>query len=154
MIVILIVSGLLLFIDQLSKHYISRLLFLGQSLPLVEDFFQLTLVHNPGGAFGLFRGASPLFFIIASILTLILLFLFWKNLPGKDLSGRIGLGLVVGGALGNLLDRLRLGYVIDFLHLSLRGYHWPIFNFADVGISVGIIILSYKMLKKKKTLTF
>ncbi len=149
MAVILTAGGLLLLIDQLSKYYIERLLFPGQSLPLIEDLFQLTLVHNTGGAFGLFRGVSPFFFIIASVLTLILLFFVWKRFPGKDLGGRLSLGLVTGGALGNLLDRLRFGYVIDFLHLSLRGYHWPVFNFADVGISAGIIILGYKMLKKK-----
>ncbi len=150
MAIILIVGGLLSFIDQLSKHYIEKLLFPGQSIPLIENLFQLTLVHNPGGAFGLLRGAGPFFFIIVSVLTIALLFLFWKKFPGKGFSTSLSLGLVVGGALGNLIDRLRFGHVIDFLHLSLRGYYWPVFNFADMGISIGAIILCYKILTVRR----
>ncbi|MCD5397724.1 signal peptidase II [candidate division NPL-UPA2 bacterium] len=153
MAIILTVSGLLLLIDQVSKHYIERLLFpiCGQSISLIENLFQLTLVHNPGGAFGLLRGAGPLFFIIASVLTIILLLLFWKSFSAKDFGGRLSLGLIIGGASGNLIDRLRFGHVIDFFDLSLRGYHWPVFNFADMGISIGVIILCYKILKSEKT---
>ncbi|MCD5401605.1 signal peptidase II [candidate division NPL-UPA2 bacterium] len=152
MVMILTVGGLLLLIDQVSKHYIERLLFpvSGQSISLIENLFQLTLVHNPGGAFGLFRGAGPFFFIIISVLVIISLFLFWKRLSGKDFGGRLSLGLIVGGASGNLIDRLRFGYVIDFLDFSLRGHHWPVFNFADVGISIGAIIFCYKILKNRK----
>lgn len=145
---ILIVSGLLILIDQLSKHYIENLLFPGQAIPLIKNLFQLTLIHNSGGAFGLFRHSGPFLFVIIPVLITALILLFWRKLLGKDFSGKLSLGLIVGGALGNLIDRLRFGYVIDFLDLSLRGYHWPAFNFADLGISIGVIILCYKMLKK------
>lgn len=149
MVIILTVSGLLLLIDQLSKYYLEKLLSPGQSLSLIENLFQLTLVYNPGGAFGLFPHHPPFFFIIISFLIIIfLIFLFWKKLLGEGLGGRLSLGLVLGGALGNLMDRLRFGYVIDFLDIGLRGYRWPVFNFADIGITVGIIMLGYKMLKK------
>lgn len=148
MAVSLAIAGLLLLIDQLSKHYLEKLIFPGQSIPLVKNLFQLTLIHNPGGAFGLFRRGGPLLLVIISVLVITLIFLFWRKFPTKDFSGKLSLGLIVGGALGNLVDRLRLGYVVDFLDLSLRGHHWPAFNFADLGITIGVIILYYKMLKK------
>ncbi len=147
--IILTVGGLLLLIDQLSKHYLEKLIFPGQSISLIENLFQLTLVHNPGGAFGLFRRAGSFLFVIVSILTITLILIFWKKVPGKGFGKGLSLGLIVGGAAGNLIDRLRFGYVIDFFDLSLYGYHWPVFNFADSAISIGVIILCYKMLKKQ-----
>jgi len=149
MVIILTGGGLLLLIDQLSKHYLERWLLPGQSIPLIENLFQLTLIHNPGGVFGLFPCLPPFFFIIVSLLMIIfLIFLFWKKLPGEGRGGRLSLGLIIGGGLGNLIDRLRFGHVIDFLDIGLWGYRWPVFNFADLGITVGIIVLGYKMLKK------
>ena len=148
MILILTVGGLLLLLDQFSKYYLENLLPLGHSIPIIENLFQLTLIHNPGGVFGLFRRSGSFFFVIIPVLIAALILLFWKRLPGKDFGGKLSLGLIVGGASGNLIDRLRFGYVIDFLDFSLRGHHWPAFNFADLGISIGIIILCYKTLKK------
>lgn len=150
MALILIAGGLLILLDQLSKHYLENLLFPGQAISLIKNLFQLTLIHNPGGAFGLFRHSGSFLFIIIPVLVIALILLFGRKLPGKSFSGKLSLGLIVGGALGNLIDRLRFGYVIDFLDLSLRGHHWPAFNFADLGISIGAIILCYKMLTVRR----
>ena len=149
MILILTVGGLLLLLDQFSKYYLENLLPLGHSIPIIENLFQLTLIHNPGGVFGLFRRSGPFLFVIISILIITLLLFFWKKLlPGKGFSGKLSLGLVMGGALGNLVDRLRFGYVIDFLDFSLRGHHWPVFNLADLGITTGVAIICYKIFRK------
>jgi len=145
---ILAVSGMLILIDQVSKYYVEKLILPGQSVPIVKNLFQLTLVQNPGGAFGLFRRWGPFLFIVISVLIIILFFFFLKRFSRKGLLWRLGLGLIVGGALGNLIDRLRWGYVVDFLDLSLWGHHWPAFNFSDLGITTGVAILCYKMLKK------
>jgi signal peptidase II len=145
---LLAVSGMLIFVDQVSKYYVEKLILPGRSIPIVQNLFQLTLVQNPGVAFGLFRRSGPFLFIIVSILFIALFFFFLKGLSRKGLLWRLGLGLILGGALGNLIDRLRWGYVVDFLDFSLRGHHWPAFNFSDLGIITGVAILCYKMLKK------
>lgn len=145
---ILAVSAILVFIDQVSKYYIEKLISPGQSIPIVKNLFQLTLVQNPGAAFGLFRRSGPFLFIVVSVLLVTLFFFFLKGLSRKGLLWRLGLGLILGGALGNLIDRLRWGYVVDFLDFSLWGHHWPAFNFSDLGITTGVAILCYKMLKK------
>ncbi|NOX97648.1 MAG: signal peptidase II [Nitrospirae bacterium] len=149
MAIVLTVSSLLLLMDQLSKYYIEKWLSPGESVPIIKNLFQLTLIHNSGGAFGLFRRSGSFLFIIVSVLVLTLILLFWKKfLLGEGLGGKLSLSLIIGGASGNLVDRLRFGHVIDFLDFSLRGHHWPAFNFSDMGISIGVIILCYKMLKK------
>ena len=145
---VLAVSGMLIFIDQVSKYYVEKLIFPGQSIPIVKNLFQLTLVQNPGGAFGLFHRSGPFLFIVVSILFITLFFFFLKGFSRKGLLWSLGLGLILGGALGNLIDRLRWGYVVDFLDFSLRGHHWPAFNFSDLGITAGVAILCYKILKK------
>ncbi len=149
MAIVLTVGSLLLLMDQLSKYYIEKLLSPGESVPIIKNLFQLTLIHNSGGAFGLFRRSGSFLFIIVSVLVLTLILLFWKKfLLEAGLGGKLSLSLIIGGASGNLVDRLRFGHVIDFLDFSLRGHHWPAFNFSDMGISIGVIILCYKMLKK------
>jgi len=149
MAIVLTVGSLLLLIDQLSKYYIEKWLSPGESVPIIKNLFQLTLIHNSGGAFGLFRRSGSFLFIIVSVLVLTLILLFWKKfLLEEGLGGKLSLSLIIGGASGNLVDRLRFGHVIDFLDFSFRGHHWPAFNFSDMGISIGVIILCYKMLKK------
>ena len=136
---------LLLTADQFSKLGIRSNLAIGESLFEV-GFFRLTRVHNTGAVFGLFQGQSFLLTIIASVgvaaLLLYALF-FHRKLPflGSRL-GKLGLGLVLGGTVGNLIDRIYLGYVTDFIVVSI----WPVFNIADSAIVVGVIILIYSLI--------
>ncbi len=131
--------------DQLSKFWIRSSLATGESLFEVE-FFRLVRVHNTGAAFGLFQGQSFLLTIIAlvGVAALLLYALFFHHkFPFLDNRlGTLALGLVLGGTVGNLIDRIYLGYVTDFIDFNL----WPAFNIADSAIVVGIIILAYSLL--------
>ncbi|MFA4989715.1 MAG: signal peptidase II [Candidatus Omnitrophota bacterium] len=138
-----IIVFVILLLDQLSKALISGTLQFNQTIPLIEGVFGLTLVHNRGAAFGLFRNQVYLF-IITSITAIVLIYLGLKdNRHNKYYV--VSLSLILAGAIGNLIDRLRLGYVIDFLNF----YIWPVFNVADSSITVGAVLLGWAILKKK-----
>ncbi len=132
--------------DQLSKFWIRSNLVSGESLFEV-GFFRLIRVHNTGAAFGLFPDQSLLLTIIASVSVAVLVlyvFFFQRRLLFLDnRPGKLALGLVLGGTVGNLIDRTYLGYVIDFIDFNL----WPAFNIADSAIVVGTIILAYSLLR-------
>ena len=145
LIVLLVVAA-----DQLSKIWIRSNLLVGQSL-FEAGFFRITHVHNTGAAFGLFQGQSFLLTIVASVGIIVLLvyvLVIYRRFPllGKRL-GRPVLGLVLGGAVGNLIDRLRFGYVTDFIDFGL----WPAFNIADSAITIGVILLAYSLLRSART---
>jgi signal peptidase II len=129
--------------DQLAKYLITLWLSVHESIPLISGILHLTLVRNTGAAFGILRGRVPLF-IATSLLAIGLI--FW-NLAAleKERSGmlsRVGLALVCAGAAGNLIDRLRFGYVVDFIDLRV----WPVFNIADSAITVGALLLGASLL--------
>lgn len=138
----LVIAALVVIIDQLTKLWIRNNLVLGASLP-EEGFLRLTHVQNTGAAFGLLANQSFLLTII-TIAGLLAIFLLYRQLyPGTTL-GVAALGLVLGGAVGNLIDRLSLGYVTDFIDVRLWGnFHWPAFNFADSSITIGVLVLVY-----------
>jgi len=130
--------------DQLSKMWIRNYLPERQSLP-ETGFFRLTHIHNTGGAFGLFQGQSFPLTIVAFIgITVLLVYalLIYRRSPFSDnIIGKTALGLVLGGTIGNLIDRLRFGYVTDFIDVGL----WPAFNIADSAIVVGVILFAYSL---------
>jgi signal peptidase II len=134
-------------LDQLSKAIISRYIPLNQSITLIKNTFSLTLVHNTGAAFGLLKNQTVLFIVI-SLIALPSIYFSFKMKPGQRRSGitQLALCLVVSGAVGNLIDRIAWGYVIDFLDFHV----WPVFNVADSAITVGAILLGYSLLKKEK----
>ena len=136
---------LLVAADQLSKLWIRSNLAIGESLFEV-GFFRLTYVRNTGAAFGLFQGQSLPLTIVASVgvaaLLLYALFFYHKFPLLDNRLGKLALGLVLGGTVGNLIDRIYLGYVTDFIAVSI----WPAFNIADSAIVVGVIILAYSLL--------
>lgn len=131
--------------DQLSKVWVKSNLDVGQSL-LELGFFRLTRVHNTGAAFGLFQGQSFPLTIAASIgvVALLIYALFaYRHFPILDNRlGKSALGLMLGGTVGNLIDRLRFGYVTDFIDFNL----WPTFNIADAAVTIGIILFAYSLL--------
>ena len=138
--------GLLIVVaDQLSKVWIRINLPEGHSLFQV-GFFRITHIHNTGAAFGLFRDQSFALTIVAIIaITVILVYTFvgYRHLPWLDsLSGKLALGLILGGTVGNLIDRLRFGYVTDFIDFSF----WPAFNIADSAVTVGVTIFVVSLL--------
>lgn len=142
---VLSVAATVLVADQLSKWCIQRTMPLYSSIPVIDSFFHLTHVRNSGGAFSLLAGASDLiripFFLFASAIAIGALVYFIRQVESRERLLVFSLAGVLGGALGNLTDRVLRGQVIDFLDVHWRGYHWPAFNIADSFITVGVIIL-------------
>jgi signal peptidase II len=134
--------------DQASKAYVVAHLRLYESwMPLgfLEPLFRFTLVHNTGAAFGLFPQGGSIFLIVAVVISLVIVY-YYRQVPSGAWLTRLALGLQLGGALGNVLDRIRLGYVVDFLHVE----YWPVFNVADSCIVVGVTLLAVVMLYQEQ----
>ena len=139
-------------LDQLTKHWVVCSLSLHESLPVLEGFFHLTHVRNPGAAFGFLAGMDHLFrgvfFIATNILAMgLILFYLVKNTSQRSFLLILGLSMVMAGALGNLTDRLRFNEVIDFLDFFLGSWHWPAFNIADMSITTGAALIVWEILK-------
>ena len=138
-------------LDLGTKLLIDRNLTYADRIPVIEGFFYLTHVRNPGAAFGLFANADPelrmLVFGGVSIAAIFIVFSFFRQLAPGDRLSALALGLILGGAVGNLTDRVFRGEVVDFLHVVLwRGYSWPDFNLADSFIVVGVSLLILELL--------
>jgi signal peptidase II len=138
-------------LDQLSKLAVSHSLAFTDKVSIIDGFFYLTHVRNPGSAFGLFAGSPEpyrsVFFIGVTGIAILMIFSFYKRLAPGDRLSALALGLILGGAAGNLIDRIRLGEVVDFLHFRLwEGYSWPDFNLADSFIVVGVALLILELL--------
>jgi len=149
--VVFSLTGLLIVVaDQLSKAWIRTNLPEGQSL-FEAGFFRITRLHNTGAAFGLFQGQTFALTIIAFIGVVVLLvyaLIMYRRFPGLDrMLVRLALGLVLGGTVGNLIDRLRFGYVTDFIDFGF----WPAFNVADSAVTVGVIGFAYSLLRLAQT---
>jgi len=142
-IVILIIG-----VDRLSKFFLNARLTLHQRVPVIDNVLYLTLVHNRGAAFGILKNQTPLF-IAASAVAIVLLVVYLRSARlsgGKLTVPALALGLVLAGAVGNLIDRVFLGYVIDFIDVGF----WPVFNVADSAISVGAVLLAYSLFKSPR----
>ena len=133
----------IVFFDQFSKLYFSKILSINESLPIIRGILHFTLVHNTGIAFGLFKNQGIVFIIIPIIATVLLVFnVYYYRYNQDDLSRSyiIAFSLILGGAIGNLIDRIYLGYVIDFIDFRI----WPVFNVADSAITIGAVIILLK----------
>jgi signal peptidase II len=132
-------------LDQASKSLIVRRIPFYGSVPVIPGFFDLTHIHNTGAIFGMFsRSGSSWPLVVLSVLSLaaiVLIAIFFLQSPPSDKLTRLSLALIMSGALGNQVDRFVRGYVIDFLDIHVRGFHWPTFNVADSCISVGAVVL-------------
>ncbi len=145
-------SLLVIILDQLSKYIVSDLLRLYESV-VVLPFFSITLLHNSGAAFSFLAGAGGwqrwLFTVIAVVVSVAII--AWiKRLLATEKWQAAALSLILGGALGNVIDRLRFGYVVDFLDFYYQQWHWPPFNVADSAITVGVAILLLVALIERK----
>ncbi len=142
-ILIILIIGL----DQLTKFILNNNLILNFPYPVIKGFFYLTLVHNKGAAFGILKN-QLLLFILSSIFAIILIYFNLKKSRNKKKRSfsDLALGLILSGAIGNLIDRLFLGYVVDFLDFRV----WPVFNVADSAITVGAVLLGWSLLKDSR----
>jgi signal peptidase II len=143
-------------LDQATKLLVDGLMALHESRVVIEGLVHLTYVRNRGAAFGLFSDADLPFqsvlFSAVSLLALGAIAVYFFKLPDRSRLARAALALVMGGALGNLIDRARLGSVIDFVDVFWGPHHWPAFNVADSAISVGVVMLVVDMLRAPRTL--
>lgn len=145
--------AVILVLDQLTKIIIDRTMTLHHSIPIIDGLFNLTYVRNTGAAFGIFAGSREAFrlpfLIIVSVLAIGFIFIMLKRLR-EDKTGLMStLSLILGGAIGNLIDRIAYGEVIDFLDVYWSGYHWPAFNVADSCITIGVIVTLYILIIAK-----
>ena len=139
MLIITIVLFILVF-DHYTKWYIRTSFDIYQSKPVIENFFHLTYVTNDGMAFGLsFPGGKSLLLLVTIILTIFIIFLLYNEKNGHPLI-KYGLSLILGGAFGNLIDRMIFGKVVDFVDIMFGDYHWYIFNVADSAVTVGMVL--------------
>ncbi len=142
-------SFIVLALDQASKYFISKLLSFGRSFALIPNLFDLTLVHNTGSAFGFFKG-NLIFLLITTTLSIGLLIYLYLVYARFHKGLALALGLILGGALGNWIDRFFRGFVIDFLDFYWGVHHWPAFNVADSAITIGACILGFFVIRKIK----
>lgn len=139
-----LIAGLIVVLDQLTKLLVLAKMPLYHSITVVPGFFNLTHIRNPGGAFGFMAGGSHelrnVLFVGVSAIAMGLIIYFYRSTPKTHPYLASALAMIFGGAVGNLIDRLRFQEVVDFLDFYVGAYHWPAFNVADSAISVGITI--------------
>lgn len=148
-----IVVALVVMLDQLSKTMVLTYIPLHKIITVIPGFFNLTHVHNPGGAFSFMaQNNSPLrhwIFLGAAILALCLILYFYHQTPKTHPLLAAALAMIFGGAVGNLIDRVRFGEVVDFLDVYVTTFHWPTFNVADSSVVVGVCVFIGHMIFKK-----
>lgn len=156
-ILFLVIAGLVILLDQLTKGWIIATMRLHDAYPVIDGFFNIVYVRNPGAAFGFLAGASPVFrsgFFLAVTLAAILLILHYlRQTRIEEISLVLSLALILAGAVGNLIDRIRFGEVVDFLDVYVGAHHWPAFNVADAAITTGASVLMILLLGRRKEKT-
>ena len=150
--ILLLLSPVVLIVDQLTKLYIDRTMKLYQSIPVIEGLFSITYLRNKGAAFSFLSDASwrlP-FFIMATTIAVIAILVAFGKLRDDQRFAAFSLTLILSGAIGNLIDRVRMGEVIDFLDVYWQSHHWPAFNVADSAICVGVAMLALDMFLEER----
>jgi signal peptidase II len=151
----LLLSAVVLILDLWTKHLVLKSIELHEAVPVIPNFFQIVHVRNDGAAFGLGANASssivPILLSAGAIIVFCVVVVYAFRTAVTDRVLQTGLHLILGGAIGNLLDRFRFGYVVDFLDVYVGRHHWPAFNVADSAICIGIALLFFDMRKKPDT---
>ena len=145
----LVTAAISLFLDQLTKTIVRKVVVLRGTIQVIREYFQITYAENTGAAFGMFRGQNAIF-IVVSIIAMVFIFAYYRRFKASTWM-RMSLGLLLGGALGNLMDRILLHHVVDFIRVRYWLLHWrwwPSFNIADASVCVGAIMWILGMLTK------
>jgi len=147
----IIITILVIAIDQITKYIVVRNIEPTEMIPVIDRFFYLTLHRNPGGAWGIFQNSGVMFLVLIPVISAFLVYTIIRN---NDRSLRAILGLILGGAIGNYIDRVAEGKVIDFLLFYIGPYPFPVFNAADIAVTCGTVMLAVYILfiyKEPKT---
>ena len=142
----IMVTFFIVLVDRLSKIFFSDLLVYGESLPIIRNVLHMTMVHNTGIAFGFFKDQGITFIVIPIVAVVLLVFNIYYYRQNNEALSRtyiVAFSLILGGAIGNLIDRIVYGHVIDFIDFRV----WPVFNIADSAITIGAILIAYKCFK-------
>lgn len=145
-----LIAFAVILLDQFTKWLVVQHMEIGESIPLIENLLYLTSHRNAGAAFGILQGQMWLFFIATIIVIVVITYYLQKYAKGQPWFG-ISLGLVLGGAIGNFIDRLLFGEVVDFINVYIFTYNFPIFNVADSSLVVGVIMLMIHVIREEKT---
>ena len=152
-VIFFITAAAIILLDQITKYYIDSYMAVGDSFPVIQGLFNIAHVRNPGAAFGIFSKSPEIFrtvFLIAvtsAAMVLIVYYIRMNRERGTLLN--LAMSMIFGGAIGNLIDRIRFGEVIDFLDFYIGSHHWPAYNVADSAISTGAVLLLIAMIWKK-----
>ncbi|MBI1919911.1 MAG: lipoprotein signal peptidase [Geobacter sp.] len=150
--ILLVITTLVVGIDQGTKVFIDRTMDLYSTIPVIENFFNITYVRNKGAAFSFLADSSwrlPFFIMISLVAICVIIVVLIRLRPDQKFTA-VSLALIFAGAVGNLIDRVRFGEVIDFLDAHWHTHHWPVFNVADTAICIGVGLLAIDMLVEEK----
>jgi len=153
----IVIFSLIIILDQVSKLIIQSIFNDNpyKVIQVIRDFFQVRYVENQGAVWGIFSQSAhtiiPKLITIFSIVALVVVIYFFLKLESRCVFELTSLSFIIGGALGNIIDRLYQGYVVDFLHVYVNDYHWPTFNVADSFISIGVVLLIISIWRGKCT---
>src|SRR5436190_12696629 len=149
----IVLAAATLALDRWTKALIRNRFGLNESISVIDGFFNITYVRNTGVAFGIFSSiSSPVKSLLLSLFTAfaaLVVIAYSVRSPVRNRLLQIALALILGGALGNLYDRIAYGYVVDFLEFYVGNYHWPSFNIADSAISIGVVLLSIEVIRNE-----
>lgn len=146
--------GCIVGLDAVTKYVVQQSLVLYHPVPVLGDFFRLTYIYNPGAAFGLHLGSySRYIFLALTIVAVVVLFLWYRSTPADDRLRLVAIAAVTGGAIGNLVDRIRSHRgVVDFLDVGVGAVRWPVFNVADIAVTTGAVLLAISLWKEEQRL--
>ena len=145
---VLIISSIMVLIDQISKILISNYLKVGSSIKIIKDFFYIKYINNKGASWGILEN-QRLFLIVVSVLSIIIIISYMKNSKNTKLN-IVTYALLLGGIIGNLIDRILFGYVKDFLDFYIFSYDFPVFNIADMFIVIGVLLMIISCIRGEK----
>ncbi len=136
-------------LDQVTKWFIEHYMYVGESIPIIDNFFYITSHRNRGAAWGILQGQMWLFYVITVVVIIGIIIYLQKNAKGKKLLG-VSLALMLGGAIGNFIDRVFRQEVVDFIHTYIFSYNFPVFNIADSALVIGVGLLIIQMLLEER----
>lgn len=144
-----LIALFIILLDQLTKWLIVSRMYLGESIPVIENFLYITSHRNKGAAWGILQGQMWLFYVITVIVIVAIMYYLHKAVKGKRLLG-VSLSLMLGGAIGNFIDRIFRQEVVDFIHTYIFSYNFPVFNIADSALVIGVALLMIQMLLEER----